>query len=46
VATVHEGFHEEHIMVDGGFDNCHSLGMVQCQGFLAEDVLAGLSSPD
>ncbi len=41
MTTVHERFHQEHVMADRGLDNRLGLGVVDRERFLAEHVFAG-----
>src|ERR1039458_10126605 len=43
MAAVHEGFHEKNVVISSRLDDRQRFGVIQRQGFFAEDVLAGCS---
>src|SRR2546423_15487621 len=46
MATIHIGFHQEDIMTLCRFDDRHSLGMIECNGLLTEQMFSRLSGFD
>ena len=46
MAAIHEGFHQEDIVAPRRLDDGHSLGVVEREGLLTQDMLAGLGGLD